>query len=91
MMRIRIMLAVILGLSACSQSVQVPTEAQFDQNPDLLKSWLEKCRHGEYSNLGQEKTQHMCGSAEAAVDALVQRQSGKDTDDTFANVLSGTE
>lgn len=90
-MRIRVSLALVLAIAGCSQPVQVPTESQFEKNPDLLKTWLGKCRHGEYSNLGQEETQHMCGSAESAAGRMVQLQAGKEADDTFGNILSGKE
>jgi hypothetical protein len=89
MMPSRIIVATLLGLAACSQPVQVPTEAEFEQNPALLKTWLERCRHGEYSKLGPEETQRICVSADAAAGAILQLQSGKDTDDTFANILTG--
>lgn len=90
-MRKRLSLALVLAIAGCTQPVQVPSESQFEKNPDLLKTWLDKCHHGEYSNLGQEETQHMCGSAEAAAIAKVQQQAGKEAADTFSNIFSGKE
>ena len=90
-MRNRVPLALVLAIAGCSQPIQVPTEAQFEKNPGLLKTWLDKCHHGKYSNLGQEETHHMCGSAEAASIANVQQKAGKEADETFSNILSGKE
>lgn len=89
--RLSLSLALVLASAGCTQPVQVPSESQFEKNPDLLKTWLDKRHHEEYSNLGQEETRHMCGSAEAAAIAKVQQQAGKEANDTFSNILSGRE
>lgn len=86
-MRKTVVVAVLLGVAGCSQPVTVPTEAQFEQNPDLLKSWIDKCQHGEYSNLGADEKQRMCGSAQAAANLLTQRQAAKAADDSFGKAI----
>jgi hypothetical protein len=86
-MRKTVVVAVLLGVAGCSQPVAVPTEAQFEQNPDLLKSWIDKCHHGEYSNLGADEKQRMCGSAQAAANVLTQRQAAKTADDSFGKAI----
>jgi hypothetical protein len=86
-MRKAVVIAVVLGIAGCSRSVTVPTEAQFEQSPDLLKTWIDKCQHGEYSNLGAEEKQRMCGSAQAAANVLTERQAAKAADDSFGNAI----
>lgn len=86
-MRKAIVIAVALGIAGCSRPVTVPTEAQFEQSPNLLKTWIDKCQHGEYSNLGAEEKQRMCGSAQAAANVLTERQAAKAADDSFGNAI----
>lgn len=77
----------LLAVVGCSQPVQVPTEAAFERDPALLKRWIEKCRSGEYSNLGADEKLRMCGSAASAAGAMSQKQAGKDADDAFSNAI----
>jgi hypothetical protein len=86
-MRKALVIAVLLGAAGCSQPVTVPTEAQFERNADLLKMWIDKCQHGEYSSLGTEEKQRMCGSAQAAVNVLTERQAAKAADDSFGKAI----
>jgi hypothetical protein len=77
----------LLAAASCSRPVQVPTEAAFERDPALLKTWIEKCRSGEYSNLGADEKLRMCGSAESAAGVMTQKQAGKDADDAFSNAI----
>lgn len=86
-MRRAVAIAIFIGIAGCSQPVTVPTEAQFEQSPDLLKTWIDKCQHGEYSNLGAEEKQHLCGSAQAAANVLTDRQAAKAADDSFGKAI----
>ena len=86
-MRKAVVIAVIFGVAGCSRPVPVPTEAHFEQSPDLLKTWIDKCQHGEYSNLGSEEKQRMCGSAQAAANVLTDRQAAKAADDSFGKAI----
>ena len=86
-MRRAAVIALVFGIAGCSRPVAVPTEAEFEQSPDLLKTWTEKCQHGEYSNLGAEERQRMCGSAQAAANVLTERQAAKAADDSFGNAI----
>lgn len=79
------LIVILLLITGCSQPVQVPTEAQFEHNPELRRSWLADCRSGKYSNVGTEEHLHMCGSVEAASDAIFQEQAAKQVDDVFSN------
>lgn len=67
-------LALLIVLAACKAAqpadVQVPTEAEFEANPQLLADWMKKCTQGEYSNRSVEDHSHLCGSAQAASAAL---------------------
>ncbi len=78
---------VLLAVAGCSEPVQVPTEAAFERDPALLKTWIEKCRSGEYSSLGADEKLRMCGSAESAAGVMTQKQAGKDADDAFSNAI----
>ena len=82
-----ILIGTLLLVTGCSQPVQVPTEAQFEHNPELRKSWLADCRSGKYSNIGAEENVHMCGSVESASDAIAQEQADKQVDDVFSNAI----
>ena len=82
-----VVIAVLLIVSGCAQPIAVPTEAQFEQSPDLLKTWIDKCHHGEYSNLGAEEKQRMCGSAQAAANVLTARQAAKAANDSFGTAI----
>ncbi|RYF07221.1 MAG: hypothetical protein EOO77_26035 [Oxalobacteraceae bacterium] len=86
-MREAVALAVFLSVAGCSQAVTIPTEAQFEQNPDLLKTWISKCQHGEYSNVGAEEKQRMCGSAQVAANIETQRQAARAADNSFGNAI----
>lgn len=86
-MRKAVFIAVLFSAAGCSQPVTVPTEAQFEQSPGLLNTWIAKCRHGEYSKLGSEETQHMCGSAQSAANILTQRQAAKAANDSFEKAI----
>jgi len=77
----------LLAMAGCSQPVQVPTEAAFEKDPALLRTWIEKCRSGEYSNLGADEKLQMCVSAGSAAGVMTQRQAGKDADDAFSNAI----
>ncbi|QDK36001.1 hypothetical protein DM450_25150 (plasmid) [Sphingomonas sp. IC081] len=72
-----IALSVLLAVAACSKPVQVPTEAEFEATPKMLSDWMQKCTKGEYSNLGIEEQSKMCGSAQAASNALLQKARAK--------------
>ncbi|WP_174278249.1 hypothetical protein [Sphingomonas bacterium] len=74
-------------IAGCSQPVQVPTEAQFEQSPNLLSAWMIKCQSGEYSNLGAEEKQRMCGSAQQAANVLLQREAARKADDSFSSAI----
>lgn len=86
-MRKAVVIAVLVAVAGCSQPASVPTESQFEQNPDLLKTWIDKCQRGEFSNLAAEEKQHMCGSAQAAASVLTERQAAKSADDSFGKAI----
>lgn len=87
-MRKAIALFAVTILAACSKPVQVPTEAEFEANPQMLADWMQKCTKGEYSNLGLEEATKMCGSARSASNTLAAKANAKASSDLFdANII----
>lgn len=78
-------LAIVMALAACTKTaeVKVPTEAEFEANPQLLAEWMSKCTQGEYSNLSVDEHGRMCGSAQAASAALSAKSLAKKHEKLF--------
>jgi hypothetical protein len=88
MMKGRLVLLAALAIAGCSRQVAVPTEAQFEADPKLLSEWMEKCTHGEYSNLSLDESARMCDSAQAASRAVVRRKAASDSDRLFGEAAT---
>ncbi|WP_231634759.1 hypothetical protein [Novosphingobium sp. KN65.2] len=68
-----IVLFALMAVASCNKPVNVPTETQFEADPKLLADWMQKCTKGEYSNIGMDEHFKMCGAAQAASNAMVQK------------------
>lgn len=80
----------LVGISACHSDESIPNVDDFKKDPALLKTWLDKCYHGEYSHLEATEQMNKCENAFNAQASLSNAAAVKANSDTLkANSIGG--